>query len=382
MADRKKYNFRIVAITAIITEILFWILLVAIYFSLLNYVPSIRFHYQKWAWLFLLVPGMTVLYLIAVSLKNRSLKRYADSNLVPFVVPDISSTRSVIKFLLFRFGVAFILLGLVDPKVGIKLQEVQTKGVDIMLCLDVSNSMKAEDIKPNRLERAKMAIYQLINNLEGDRVGIIVFAGSAYVQLPVTTDYEAAKLFLSGIDTDLMSIQGTAIGSAIELAVESFDPESDASKSIIVITDGENHEDNAIEEARLATGMGISVHAIGMGSVQGAPIPIYNRSGRNIGFKEDKNGGTVITALNENMLRDIVSAGNGVFTRASSNHVGLKELINDLDSMEETEMGTFAFSEYEHRFQGFLGFGLFLLLLEFLLAERKKSWSEQLNIFD
>lgn len=378
----QKYNIGALSTTVIVTEILFWITLVGIYFTLKTYVPGIEFHRPIWFWSLLSLPALAAFYIIGLRWKNRKLKQFAEPQLIPHLFPDLSSTRSILKFFLFRYAVAFILIGVIDPKVGTRLEEVKSEGIDIAIALDVSSSMMAKDIAPNRLERAKQAISKLLDRLQGDRVCLIVFAGDAYVQLPITTDYEAARMFLSGIDTDAVPVQGTSIGLAIELAMESFDPESTTSKAIIVITDGENHEDDAIEAAEKAAGQGITVHAIGMGSVEGSPIPEYNRAGREIGFKKDKDGNTVVSALNEEMLRQLVSAGNGIFTRASSSVVGLNALVDDLSSLEKEEVGTFSFADYEHRFQWFIAAGILLLIIDAMISSGKKKWSEPLSLFD
>lgn len=379
---RVKYNLKAIVLSAVITEILFWVALTGIYFVLLKFVPTIRFHNPVVAWGLLLIPIISIIYILVIKMKNKGISDYVEQDLVPKVMPRISSTRAVFKFLSFRFGLALIIIGIIDPKVGTRIDEIETQGIDVMICLDVSNSMLAEDIQPTRLEAAKRAMYQLINSLDGDRVGIIVFAGNAFVQLPITTDYEAAKLFLETIDTDITSVQGTAIGAAIDLALDSFDPENPGNKAVIILTDGENHEDDAVGAARRAAAKNVTVHAIGMGSVEGAPIPTYNRYGQQTGFRSDKDGNTIVTALNENMLLEIVDAGGGLLTRASGNYVGLNELLDRIQQEEGTELQSFEFAEYEHRFQWFLVAGLILLLFDTLISERMMNWSKDLSLFD
>lgn len=379
---RVKYNLKAIVLSALITEVLFWMVLGGIYFALLKFVPTIRFHNPQVAWGLLLVPVISIIYIMVIRLKNKSIAKYSDQKLIPYVIPGISTTRAVLKFLFLRFGLAFLIIAIIDPKVGTKMQEVETHGIDIMICLDVSNSMLAEDIQPSRLEAAKRAMFQLISSLDGDRIGIIVFAGNAFVQLPITTDYEAAKLFLETIDTDITSIQGTAIGTAIDLALDSFDPDNPGKKAVIVLTDGENHEDDAVGAAQRASAANVTVHAIGMGSVEGAPIPIYNRYGQQTGFKADGEGNTVVTALNENMLLEIVDAGGGLLTKASGNYVGIGELMNQIQQEEGNELQTFEFEEYEHRFQWFLAAGLVLLLMDTLISDRMQNWSKELSVFD
>lgn len=381
--ERTKYNTSAILITTIIMEVLFFALVIIGYITLQQTIQGMRYEHPSFVWLFMALPVLSILYILSISYKNRKLKKFAEYSLIPYLVPDISSTRSLFKYILFRLGVGMIIIGMIDPKIGTKLQEVKTQGQDIFIALDISTSMRAEDIKPNRLERAKMALYQFIKELKGDRIGVIIFAGDAYVQLPLTTDYEAAKLFLDQVDTDLMSSQGTAIGDAISLAQESFDPESEAHKTIIVITDGENHEGEAISTTRKAAELGITIHAIGMGTPQGTFIPIHDRYGNLIDRKKDKNGITIITALNENMLKELVNEGNGgVFIRASNNNIGLSQLMNEIEGVEKADIDTFMYSDYEHRFQWFFGIGLFLLVMESLISPTRKNWSEVLGVMD
>ncbi|HEY9114101.1 MAG TPA: VWA domain-containing protein, partial [Bacteroidales bacterium] len=254
------------------------------------------------------------------------------------------------------------------------------EGIDLMLVLDVSNSMLAEDIKPNRLERSKMAISQLVDRLKGDRIGIVIFAGNAYKQLPLTTDYSAARLFLSAVDTKIVPSQGTAIGEAIDLAVTSFD-DAQHNKAIIVITDGENHEDDAIGAARDAVEKGVKVFTIGMGLPDGAPIPIYNNSGTQAGFKKDRSGQTVITKLDEDMLRQIAAAGNGSYARANNASTGLNKIFDDISQIEKKEIETRQFTDYEDQFQYYLGAAIILLILELLIATRRASWAQKFDFF-
>jgi len=258
---------------------------------------------------------------------------------------------------------------------------VKRKGADIMIALDVSNSMKAQDIQPSRLERSKQAISRLIDRLEGDRIGIIVFAGEAYMQLPITTDYGAAKLFLNYIDTDIVPTQGTAIGAAIERATEAFPQDNKHNKAIIVITDGENHEDDAMVAARQANEKGIVVHTIGMGSVEGAPIPVFHNRVQ-VDFKKDKVGNTIISRLDPEALSAISLEGGGKFIRATNSDDGLSAVIKEISKMEKSEFGAKMITDYEDRFQYFLAAGLLLLIIEFLISERKSKWFSQFRLFD
>jgi Ca-activated chloride channel homolog len=278
----------------------------------------------------------------------------------------------VLHYLLWRWAIAFLILALMNPRFGKKEVEVRYSGIDLMICLDVSNSMLAEDISPNRLLRARRAISQLLDKLHGDRIGLIVFAGDAYVQLPITTDYEAAEMFLSSVSADMVPTQGTAIGKAIYLALNSFGTDNTGSRSIIVITDGENHEDDAVTAATQAYEQGVIVHTIGMGSVEGAPLPIYDR-GIKRGFKKDKEGNTVMSKLNEDMLTQVGSAGGGIFVRATNADVGLDLIVDEIEAMTENEFGTEKYADHEDRFQIFLLAGLVMLCLDVLLSYHKRK---------
>jgi Ca-activated chloride channel family protein len=249
-----------------------------------------------------------------------------------------------------------------------------------MIALDVSNSMNAEDIRPSRLERSKQAIYRLIDKLQGDRIGLIVFAGQAYMQLPITTDYGAAKLFLQSINSDIVPTQGTAIGSALDLAMEAIGDSTRKNTAIVVITDGENHEDDAVEEAAKAAAKGIVVHTIGMGSVEGAPIPVYHNGTRS-GYLQDENGNAVVTKLDADMLQKIADAGKGKFVRATNNDDGLEIIMKEVNSLEKKEFGAKMFTDYEDQFQYFIGAALFFFLLEFFLSEKKSKWLHELNLY-
>lgn len=296
-------------------------------------------------------------------------------------MPNVSKTLPIIKFTLYALAMVSLLIGLANLQFGTKVEEVKREGIDLMIALDVSNSMLAEDLSPNRLERSKRAIFQLIQKLHNDRLGIIVFAGDAYVQLPITTDYSSAKLFLETIGTDIVPTQGTSIGAAINLAMESFDFENGTSKSIIVITDGENHEDDAKEAASEASAKDVLVHTIGMGSEKGGPIPVY-KNGAQIDFRKDNQGNTVVTKLNETMLKEIAAAGNGSYVRASNANAGLGIIMEEIDKMEKKEFGSKSFKDYEDRFQIFLIIALILIIIEYFISNRRTSKLDGVNLFE
>lgn len=340
----------------------------------------LRFAHIEYLWGLALGPVVIVLFIVMVYSKKKSMKKFGDVNLFKQLASETSTIKPVVKLVIFLIAYSLIVIGLANPQIGTKLEEVKREGVDIIIALDVSNSMKAEDIKPNRLERSKQAISRLVDKLENDRIGIIVFAGSAYVQLPITTDFAAAKLFLSTIDTDIIPNQGTAIGSAIELAQQSFVGNDNKHKALVIITDGENHEDDAVETAKKANEEGIIIHTIGMGTPEGAPIPFY-KNGMQVDFLKDHDGHIVVTRLDQLTLEKIAAEGKGQFIRASNSDDGLTTVMNEIMKMNKKTFGTKVFTEYEDRFQFFIGAGLLILLIEFMISNRKSKWIERLNIF-
>lgn len=339
-----------------------------------------RFANEIWLYALLVVPVLVLLYWFNARWRKRVLQQLVDVNVLENLIPSFSKTLPRWKRILFTIGVAFLLIGMANPQVGSKYEEVKREGFELMICLDVSNSMLAEDLTPNRLERAKQAISRLVDRLKNDKIGVIVFAGDAYIQLPMTVDHSAAKLFLRSIDTDIVPTQGTAIGKAIELASSSFSQTTKANKSIIVITDGENHEDDALDQAAAAVEQGIKVHTIGIGSVDGTPIPMYKR-GQMLGYRKDKGGNTVVTKLNETMLQQIAASGEGTYVRANNSRTGLNALMDELEGMEREEFGSKMFTSYEDRFQYFVAVALLLLIIELLLPSRKLKMFGNVNLF-
>ncbi|CAN5454401.1 VWA domain-containing protein [soil metagenome] len=339
-----------------------------------------RLEHPNMIWLFALVPVLIVLYLMMKKWKRRALRQFGDPILVRRLFPDVSVSRPGIKFYLLLLATITLIAAICGPLIGSRLEEVKRKGADIIIAIDVSNSMAAEDLQPNRLERAKQAVSQLIDRLQGDRIGIVIFAGEAYTQLPITTDYGAAKLVLSGIETDMVPKQGTAIGSAIDLATESFTDTTKKHSAIIVITDGENHEDDAVDAAKKAAEQGVRVYTIGMGSSDGSPIPVYNNGSR-VGFRQDENGTTVVTKIDADMLNEIADAGRGRFIRATNSDDGLDLVLKELNALDKKEFKAKMYTDYENQFQYFIAVALFFLLVEFLLGEKKSKWFAKLNLF-
>jgi len=339
-----------------------------------------RFEHTDFLWALLLIPALTAIFVWMVIWKKRALLRFGEWTILQRLLPGISRSRVIAKFILLMLGYGFLIIGIANPQIGSKLVEGERKGIDIMIALDVSNSMLAEDIKPSRLEMSKQAISKLIDNLGNDRLGIVIFAGNAYMQLPITTDYSAAKMFLTSIDTKIVPTQGTAIGEAIELSVGAFDDETH-SRAIIIISDGENHEDDALDAAKKASEKGIIVYTVGMGLPEGAPIPDYNKYNQMVGYKKDRAGSTVVTKLNESMLQQIASAGKGVYVRANNSQSGLKTILEEINKLEKTKFESRMFSDYEDRFQYFIAVSLILLILELLIFERKSKWLSKINFF-
>jgi len=340
-----------------------------------------RFEHIEFLYALLLIPFFSVMFILYRIWKKRAIKRFGDLDVITQLMPLFSGKKLVFKFLLLMLAYVFLIIGLANPQIGSKLEKIQRKGADLMIALDVSNSMLSQDIRPDRLTRAVQGITKLVDRLEGDRIGIVVFAGKAYVQLPITTDYSAAKMFLSTISTQMVPSQGTAIGDAIDLSVESFKTD-ERSKAIIIITDGENHEGNALESAQAAAAKGIKIFTIGMGSPEGSPIPVYDANDRQTGYKSDRQGQTIISKLDETALQQIASAGNGIYVRASTGQDGLIKIIDEINSLEKKEIETKMFSEYEGRFQYFLAVSLLLLIIEFLIPERKSKWADKIRLFN
>lgn len=342
----------------------------------------LRFEYPEYLYWLFIIPVLIAIYVSVCIIKKRQYDKFAASKFLELLSPLVSKSRSNIKFVIFLLIVALGILGAANLQSGSKMEEVKREGIDLYFCVDVSNSMNAEDIAPSRLERSKQAINNIINKLNGDRVGVIVFAGNAYVQLPVTTDYSAAKMFLSTINTELIPSQGTEIGAAINLAVKSF-AKDERNKSIVIISDGEDHENGgAIKAAQEAAKLGVKIYTIGMGLEEGAPIPLYNQYGKQIGYKKDKNGDIVITKLDDNLLRQIAEIGDGIYRRASNSNVGLDEIFKEINNSDKSEIETKVFTDYEDQFQWFIGAAIILLIMEILISSGKKDWETKFNFFE
>ncbi len=321
---------------------------------------------HKYLYLLLLIPVFLLGYALLRWLRRRRVKAFGDPSLVEALMPSRSRSKGWVRVVLFCLGFAFFVLGLARPQTGARLKERKTRGAEIIVALDVSNSMLAQDYSPNRLERAKLAISRLTDQLQEDRIGLVIFAGTSFVQLPVTTDYVSAKMFLGSIDTGSIPVQGTAIGDAIRLSIKSFSAQSEKSRVIIVISDGENHEDDPVQAARQAAEFGIKVYTIGVGSAEGQPIPV---DGGNL--LRDQKGEIVVTRLDEKTLRDIARAGGGAYVHAGNEEFGLNPIVQDIRRMEGEELGSIVFEEYDEQYMYFFGMALLLFVAEMLIGERK-----------
>jgi len=340
---------------------------------------SFRFEHIEYLYLLLALPLLLGLYFIISIQAKRKLKAWANPTLFPVLSPLSARGKQNFKAIILIIAIGAVIVALAKPQFRSKLTEIKRQGVELIIALDVSNSMLAEDIQPNRLENAKRAISRLIDQLENDKLGLIVFAGEAYIQLPITTDFGAAKMLLNAINTEIVPVQGTSIGAAINLAAKSFSPEADKSKAIIIITDGENHEEGAIEASTAAIDKGIVVHTIGMGLPQGAPIPLYNSAGQK-DFRTDHEGNTIVSKLDETMLQEIAQAGHGIYIRANNTKTGLATLFEEINKMEKQEIDAKVYSEYDEKFQFLIGFALIVLILEFVILSRKNRWLRKIKL--
>ncbi len=329
--------------------------------------------YLHFLWL---IPILIIFYVLVFRWKKNALKRFGNLELIKKLTQSISPKRQILKVSLIILAVYFMIFSLAKPQIGTKLEEVKREGVDILIAIDVSLSMKAEDIKPNRLEKAKHMVGNIIDRLEGDRVGLIAFAGVPFVQCPLTLDYGAAKMFLDIMDTDLIPTPGTAIGAAILKAIETFEQRERKYKVLLLITDGEDHEGEPLKSAEIAEKEGVVIHTVGIGSVKGVPIPLYNETGRNIGFKKDRDNQVVTSKLDELALEKIALQTGGKYYRATGGESELKKIYEEISKMEKKELASLKFSQYEDRFQYLLIFSIILLIIEVLIPERKKFKEE------
>ena len=315
--------------------------------------------------LLLIVPLLFVAYALYLRARRKRIARLGDPELVATLMPEASTGKGWLKITLLALAWFFFVLGLSRPQLGARLKEHQSQGVEVVIALDVSNSMLAEDYSPNRLERAKLAISRLVDRLQGDRIGLVIFAGEAFVQLPITADYVSAKVFLKTVDPESVPIQGTALAEALMASARSFSTQSERSRAIILITDGEDHEGDVLEAAKAIAEQGIRIYCIGVGSPQGKPIP------KNGSLLKDKQGNIVVSRLDEDILQEIAGAGNGKYVRAGNAEFGLNPIIEDIRTLDKEQFNSIVFEDFDEQYMYFFGIALFFLILELLVSDRK-----------
>ena len=337
-----------------------------------------RFAHPEYLFLLLIVPLLVGLFIYTRIQKKRKLQLFGDPALLASLMPNVSFLRPRFKFYMQLTAVILMIVVMAQPQFGTKEEKQEKKGIEVMIALDVSNSMMAQDIQPARLDKAKMVLSKLVDGMTNDKVGLVVFAGDAYIQLPITADYVSAKMFMSSISPALVPRQGTAIGSAIDLCIKSFGEKSDVSRAIIVITDGENHEDDAVGAAKLAAENGIVVHVVGMGKPEGAPIPVDGT----MSFRKDKEGNVVVSKLNEDMCKSIAAAGSGTYVRADNQNSAYRVVSKELDNLAKSKLETRVFSDYNEQFQSFALLALILLFFDSFIFERRNKRLSKLRIFD
>lgn len=336
-----------------------------------------RFANPEYLYLLILVPLIVVLYFYALYKSRKKIKRLGDPELISQLMPDYSAFRASLKLWILFAAFCCSVLMLARPQFGTKEETVKKKGVELIIALDVSNSMRAEDVSPDRLERAKMLISKLVDKFDNDKVGLIVFAGDAFTQLPITSDFVSAKMFLNTISPEMVERQGTNLKAAIDLAARSFTPQKGIGKSIILITDGENHEEGALEAAAEAQKQGYTVNVLGIGSPEGAPIP-DRKTGD---YRKDREGNTVITRLNEEMCKEISAAGKGIYARIDNSNNAQNAIANEIDKMAKSETDSKIFKEYDEQYQAVAWIVLLLLVAEICVLERKNPLFKNIKLF-
>ena len=332
-------------------------------------------------WLLCLIPVLVVLFIGLSYWRYRAQKKYANKEMLDHLIPNRSWFKPILKLVTVCVGIVFLVLALVNLKAGEKIETVNREGVDIVFAVDVSKSMLAEDIAPSRLEKSQRLVTEIINNLASDRIGLIAYAGSAVPQLPITTDYGSARLFLQSLNTDLVSSQGTAINEAIQLAESYYGDNTEAAKVLVIISDGEDHEGESVAVAEAAAEKGIRIITIGVGTEKGSTIPI-KRGGIVREFKKDRDGKTVMTKLNPGTLKEIAEAGNGAYIDGTVTATVIEQLKEELSGIDKVAFDSQQYADFESQFQWFLGLGLFFLFLDLFYLERKTGWLQKLNLFN
>ena len=335
----------------------------------------LKFEHPELFWIFFIILAIIALYIYRNISRQKDLKNFADESIQKKLMQNFRSSYRKTKNYITIIALIFLGIAVIGPKVGKSLKKVERKGVDVIIALDVSNSMNAEDLAPSRLERVKYEAGKFIDKMKGDRVGIVAFAGVSYLHCPLTLDYSAAKLFLDAISSDVIGVQGTAIADAVKRGVDAFKGEEKKHKVIVVISDGEDHEGKISEIIATAKEMGIVIYSIGAGSYTGAPIPIVAKNG-NISYKKDRSGKVVTTALQENTMKEFASATGGKYFNINKNNNAFEDMYEKIRGMEQKDFKTHEFSDFENRYQVFLAIGLILLLLEFFIHDKDKKSEE------
>lgn len=336
-----------------------------------------RFANIEILWLLATIPVFAVAYWIFTRRKRRQLEAFGDAELMEALMPNASRVRPVVKFSILMVALALLIFAAARPQFGQSERTEKRQGIEAIIALDISNSMLAEDVAPNRLDRAKQMLSKLMDNMVNDKVGLVVFAGEAFIQLPITCDYVSAKMFLNTIKPELIKTQGTAIGQALSTSIRCFGEQSDASRAIILITDGENHEDDAVAVAQRAKEMGIHVLVVGIGKPEGSPIPMPGTNN----YRKDRQGNVVVSKLNEDMCREIAQAGGGIYVRCDNTNTATKAIQKELDKLGTQEIETQVYTDYNEQFQSFALIALLLLVIDFFIFNRKNKSLTRLDIF-
>ena len=336
-----------------------------------------RFEEPTYLYLLLLLPLLAALFLYSNYRRRKAIKKFGDPELMAQLMPDASKYRPDVKFWIVFVAIGLFAVLLARPQFGSRLETVKRQGIEVIIALDISNSMLAEDVQPSRLQKAKRLVSQLVDKMENDKVGMIVYAGDAFTQLPITSDYISAKMFLETIDPSLISKQGTALGAAINLSTRSFTPMEGVGRTVILITDGENHEDGALEAAKAAVEKGIQINVLGVGMPEGAPIPIPGSND----YRRDREGNVVVTKLNEQMCQEIAQVGQGIYVRVDNSNAAQNAITKEINKLAKADVETQVYTEFNEQFQAIAWIILLLLLVEMLILERKNPLFKNIHLF-
>lgn len=331
-----------------------------------------RFENPAFLYLLIIIPVIIVIRLLEMRKRKLKLKKFGDLSLLKQLMPDVSSSRKSLKFWLMIAALALLIVMLARPQMGTKISQEKRKGIEVIISLDISNSMRAEDVVPSRLDKSKMLVENMVDNFTNDKVGLVVFAGDAFIQLPITSDYVSAKMFLQNTDPSLIATQGTDLAGAIELSSKSFTQQDKVGRAILIITDGEDHEGGAIEAAEKARKNGIRVFVLGVGSTKGSPVPDGNG-----GYMKDNSGQEVISALNEEMCKQVAQAGGGAYIHVDNTSLAQRQLNDELTKLQKGDISSVVYSEYDEQFQAVGILVLILLIIEMLILERRTHFSRR-----